>query len=144
MVVYTACLRGGAPIRTNFPHFLTNLFKSNIFGLYVFKLEEARIFFLWKIIRLPWQRRPSWKILEIFKSLKRFCLWVNNSLTRSEGRIISPLHFLLIRFFIYVSEKKYSRYCFVPVIALAKKSKKGNNSYSNNILKILINSNRGR
>ena len=40
-----ANLRGGAPIRTNFPHFLTNLFKSNIFGLYVFKLEEARIFF---------------------------------------------------------------------------------------------------
>ena len=39
-------LRGGAPIRTNFPHFLTNLFKSNIFGLYVFKLEEARIFFV--------------------------------------------------------------------------------------------------
>ena len=37
---------GGAPIRTNFPHFLTNLIKSNIFGLYVFKLEEARIFFV--------------------------------------------------------------------------------------------------
>ena len=37
---------GGAPIRTNFPHFLTNLFKSNIFGLYVFKLKEARIFFV--------------------------------------------------------------------------------------------------
>ena len=41
----TVPLRGGAPIRTNFPHFLTKLFKSNIFGLYVFKLEEARIFF---------------------------------------------------------------------------------------------------
>ena len=75
---------------------------------------------------------------------KTFFLWVNNSLNRSEGRIISPLHFLLIRFFIYVSEKKYSRYCFVPVIALAKKLKTGNNSYSKNILKILINSNRGR
>ena len=43
--VSTEILRGGAPIRTNFPHFLTNLFKSNIFGMYVFKLEEARIFF---------------------------------------------------------------------------------------------------
>ena len=41
-------------------------------------------------------------------------------------------------------KKKYSRYCFVPVIALAKKLKTGNNSYSKNILKILINSNRGR
>ena len=41
----TPCpLRGGAPIRTKFPHFLTNLIKSNIFGLYVSKLEEARIF----------------------------------------------------------------------------------------------------
>ena len=39
------CLRGGAPIRTNFPHFLTSLFKSNNFGFYVCKLEEARIFF---------------------------------------------------------------------------------------------------
>ena len=43
--VFNPILRGGAPIRTNFPHFLTNLFKSNIFGFYVFKLEEARIFF---------------------------------------------------------------------------------------------------